>query len=65
MRRHKKIGLGNATFTFITDVHGSVSWLEHCVVTEGAWQSVVDVKVHYDCSWSDHVPLDISINVCV
>lgn len=60
----ERLGIDSDTFTFISDAHGSTSWLDHCVVTESAWQSVVDVRVHYDCIWSDHLPLEINVSLC-
>lgn len=58
-----KLGSTSDTFTFISEAHGSTSWLDHCIVTGSAWQSIVDIKVHYDCVWSDHLPLEVKCNV--
>ncbi|CAG4954359.1 unnamed protein product [Colias eurytheme] len=46
-----------STFTFISDVHGSVKWLDHCVCTISASRTIVKCEILYDVSWSDHLPL--------
>ncbi|CAK1594090.1 unnamed protein product [Parnassius mnemosyne] len=57
------LGLDSGTFTFIGDVHGTSSWLDHCVTTLAARQAVVGVDIKYDTLWSDHFPLIISCNL--
>lgn len=53
------LGLNSDTYTFISDAHGTRRWLDHCVVTKAARDSVVNVRVIYDVLWSDHYPLVI------
>lgn len=52
-----KLDVQSDTYTFISESHGSRRWLDHCIVTKGAWPSVVDTFVKYDVFWSDHLPL--------
>lgn len=47
-------------FTYISDAHGCVRWLDHCVVTEDAKRTVVEVRVLKDVAWSDHLALEVS-----
>lgn len=53
------LGLNSNTYTFVSDAHGTRRWLDHCVVTKAARDSVVNVRVIYDVFWSDHYPLVI------
>ncbi|XP_026331752.1 uncharacterized protein LOC113239102 [Hyposmocoma kahamanoa] len=53
------LGLDSGTITFISDIDGSRRWLDHCVVTRSAWNTVFDIKVENDVQWSDHFPLII------
>jgi exonuclease III len=57
------LGLNSGTYTFISESHGSCSWLDHCVVTQSAKQSVVNVNVKYDTLWSDHFPLIVECSL--
>ncbi|XP_022832297.1 uncharacterized protein LOC111360568 [Spodoptera litura] len=57
------LGLDSGTYTFISDVHGTSSWLDHCIATRAARQAVVGVNVEYDTWWSDHFPVIIKIHL--
>lgn len=57
------LGRDSATYTFVSDVYGTSSWLDHCVVTHAAKQSVTNVFVKYDTLWSDHFPLIVECNL--
>ncbi|KAJ8704256.1 hypothetical protein PYW08_012980 [Mythimna loreyi] len=57
------VKLGTDSYTFISDVHGSRRWLDHCLVSEAAWKTVTSVKVHCDIYWSDHFPLEVQCNM--
>lgn len=59
------LGCDSGTFTFISEVHGTTSWLDHCVTTLSAKQAIVDVFVNYDTLWSDHFPLIVECNLSV
>lgn len=58
-----KLGLFSDTYSFISDANGCASWLDHCVVTKSALQTVVNAHVEYDPVWSDHLPLIIQCNL--
>ncbi|XP_045456287.1 uncharacterized protein LOC123666124 [Melitaea cinxia] len=51
------------TYTFISEAHGCVRWLDHCVVTNAALSTIVNVQVEYDVQWSDHFPLIIDCDL--
>ncbi|KAJ2950223.1 hypothetical protein O0L34_g11585 [Tuta absoluta] len=59
----EKLGHDSDCYTFVSDAHGTQSWLDHCLVTESAWKSIVDVYVTYDTYPSDHFPLYIICNL--
>lgn len=51
------------TFTYHSDIHGCDRWLDHCIVTESARDTIVKVHVQYDVFWSDHYPLIVRCNL--
>ncbi|XP_063385332.1 uncharacterized protein LOC134671408 [Cydia fagiglandana] len=60
-----RLGVSSGTFTFISDAHGSTRWLDHCLVTQAAEQSVTGVRVHYGTTWSDHLALQVECDIDV
>lgn len=56
------LGINSNTFTYMSDSHGCVRWLDHCLVTSVTKGSIVKVNVINDVSWSDHFPLEITCN---
>lgn len=61
----KLLGLNSHTYTFISEAHGCKRWLDHCLITKAAIDSVHNIYVLYDVLWSDHFPLivECSLNV--
>ncbi|XP_028168859.1 uncharacterized protein LOC114358896 [Ostrinia furnacalis] len=51
------------TFTYVSDINSSHRWLDHCITTKSATNSDVNIKVLYDIFWSDHFPLEITIDM--
>ena len=49
-------------FTYVSDVHGSRSWLNHVLITHSSHSSISDMEVKYDCASSDHLPLCFTIS---
>ena len=52
--------LPDDTFTYVSDAHGSTSWVDHCVSTHGAHNCINSISVLYDIISSDHLPLSIN-----
>ena len=50
------------TFTFISQAHGTTSWLDHCITTTAGESLIANVSVLNDIACSDHLPLCIDIN---
>lgn len=59
----EKLGLASDSYTYVSDMNGSRRWLDHCFVTQTAWQSVLSVIIQYDVFWSDHLPLVVECNL--
>ncbi|KAL0811559.1 hypothetical protein ABMA28_009944 [Loxostege sticticalis] len=55
------LGLDSGTYTFISEANGSKRWLDHCVVTKSARETIINVQVKEDVLWSDHFPLEVEI----
>ena len=49
--------LPSDAFTYVSDAHGSRSWLDHVLTTHSSHSSISDMEVKYDCVSSDHLPL--------
>ncbi|VVC93520.1 unnamed protein product [Leptidea sinapis] len=48
------------THTYASEAHGSRRWLDHCVATSAARDTVRTVHVEYGVYWSDHLPVVIT-----
>jgi exonuclease III len=53
------LGPSSDTYTYVSDVYGCRRWLDHCLVTKCAMDTVRSVSVMYDVFWSDHFPVVI------
>ena len=51
------------SFTYVSDAHGSRSWLDHVLCTHSSHSSVSDMVTNYDCVSSDHFPLSFTISI--
>ena len=51
------------TYTFFSEAHHSVSWLDHCVCNANLHSAVRDVSVLYDYVTSDHMPVHITFDL--
>ena len=58
-----RLGCGSDSFTFLSEAHGTTSWIDHCLCTEQAHSSITDVNTCYDMQSSDHFPISICIDV--
>lgn len=55
----KMLGVHSDNYTYVSDVHGTCRWLDHCVTTDAAWNTITSVDILYDTYTSDHLPLRI------
>ena len=51
------------SFTYVSDAHGSRSWLDHVLCTHSSHSSVSDMTINYNCVSSDHCPLLFTISI--
>lgn len=59
----EKLGVDSDTYTFISDVYGSRTWLDHLLVSVSAWHTVKNVSVSEDLYVSDHLPICFVCNL--
>lgn len=57
------LGVDSGTYTFISDAHGCRRWLDHCLVSKSAWNTIIDVGVSEEVYISDHLPIYIECNI--
>lgn len=58
-------GILSQTYTFISDSHGCKRWLDHCIATQSAAKSIVNIEIIKDSFWSDHFPLKCECDITV
>lgn len=51
-----KVLLPNDTYTYISEAWHSTSWLDHCLCTVDAHESIDMIKIDYDLATTDHIP---------
>ena len=49
----------NSTFTFYSDAHSTVSWLDHVVVSSNLFNAVNAIRVDHGFVTSDHFPVSL------
>lgn len=52
-----------SSFTFFSEAHGSVSWLDHIISTNNLHLIIDEVWIEYDYVTSDHLPLFVKLNL--
>lgn len=62
---YKHLGIDSDTFTFISEAHNCRRWLDHCLVTASADDTITDVRVDYGVYSSDHFPLIVTCKLSV
>lgn len=55
--------LPKKSYTYISEAHGTCSWLDHILTTPAARRTVKNVRIEYGVYWSDHVPLTVKCNL--
>lgn len=59
------LGMLSNTYTYLSDSHGTTSWLDHCVTTSAGFSMIDSICVLNDVYYSDHFPLLVECNVDV
>ena len=55
--------LPDDTFTYVSDSHQTVSWIDHVIMSTNADRACVDMTVVYDLIISDHRPISFTMNL--
>ena len=50
-------------FTYVSEAHNSVSWLDHCVSTYNAHHKIQCMKILDEITFTDHIPLCFKYNI--
>ena len=59
-----KVLMPDNSYTFISDAWHTTSWLDHCVCTADAHDSLDEMKIIYNLATTDHIPFFILLNLC-
>ena len=54
--------LPDNSFTYISDAHSTCTWIDHCICSSSAHNSINSIKILYDHLLSDHHPLTVCFN---
>ena len=63
LRISSQLILPGDTFTFLSDVWNTTSWLDHCLCTSDAHDAIINMCVDYNGAVSDHFPVHIEIDL--
>lgn len=55
--------LPNAGYIYISEAWHSTSWLDHCLCTVDAHDSMEMIQIDYDLSTTDHIPFLMVLNI--
>ena len=58
-----ELKLPRDSYTYISDIWGSTSWLDHCLSTEFVNSQIHDFVIRYDLSSEDHIPFSLNIDI--
>ena len=60
-----RIILPSSSFTFISQAHGTTSWLDHCITTAAGRSLISNAFITDNVICSDHFPLSINIECII
>ena len=58
-----KLLLPSNSFTFISDMWDSTSWLDHCISTKTAHDLIQNMRIEYDLAAQDHIPVSFELKI--
>ena len=58
-----KVLLPTNSFTYVSDAWNTTSWLDHCISTSDAHQSIDSMDIMHNMVISDHAPIIITVNM--
>jgi len=51
------------SYTYISEAWNTTSWLDHCICTADAHDSLDKLEILYNLATTDHIPISITLNV--
>ncbi len=51
------------SYTYISEAWHTTSWLDHCICTADAHDSLEAMRIHYEFATTDHVPFSLCVNM--
>ena len=58
-----KVLMPENSYTYISEAWHTTSWLDHCICTADAHDCLSEIKILYDLSISDHIPVSMLLNL--
>ena len=58
-----KLLLPDSSYTYISEAWHTTSWLDHCICTADAHESLEAMSINYEFATSDHVPFSLCVNL--
>ena len=52
-----EVMLPQNSFTYVSEINGCKSWIDHCVTSFSAHQSITNMKILHEFIISDHKPI--------
>lgn len=57
-----KVLLPSDSYKYISEAWHSTSWLDHCLCTVDAHDSITEIRIDYDKATADHIPFCMVLN---
>ena len=51
------------SYTYVSDVWGTISWLDHCIASADGHDIIKSMEVQYGCYMSDHLCVDMILSI--
>lgn len=51
------------SYTYVSEAWNTTSWLDHCICTADAHESIVNVEILYGTAATDHMPISVMLNI--
>ena len=55
--------LPDNSYTYISEAWHTTSWLDHCICTADAHDSIQSMNINYEFATTDHVPFSFFVNM--
>lgn len=58
-----KVLLPTDSYTYVSEAWNTTSWLDHCICTTEAHESIDNVEIMYGMATADHMPVSLMLNI--